>query len=645
MSVLKLPGSTNELEKAQAAHRADRVPPRDSDNEGPAQSDSDQSSSTGDDDDDENWDDWVSDSQERRPCFSLFDGSAHPGADAALVYDKQTFGVDLEALCARLTLDFHARARLINYIRKEKVGAAQVTALTGREPFFTSDEYLIPVVEDDPLLQLGSGDWSDSESEGGADTEDKDKIIRNLQRKLAQTKKDFVDFRSLVEERFRVPEITQAIEEGGSGLSQSEGTVKRDDDTHYFDSYGENEIHYVMLKDKVRTSTYASFIMNTPELFRDAIVLDVGCGTGILSMFAARAGAKRVFAVDASATIVQKAEKNVSANQLDDIITVINGKVEDITLPDGITQVDVIISEWMGYALLYESMLDSVLVARDRFLKPQASKIDDVRGREEDGEAARKGGVMAPSQTRMFLGLCSASEIVKDRVEFWSDVYGYDMSAMTEGVYDEAVIDIVEPETMLSEPIIIKDINTATVTLRQLSFSTPFELRGTSVRRTVAHAFLLYFDAFFSSDGTQVPRAVRAQAVKDDEVMLAEVWRVGSPVGRTRSPSSPASPVSATRAERLRRASSVRSKRGKDLGKSFTTGPQSVPTHWKQTLFLLKEPIVVNEDTVVSGTFHCRKSADNSRELDVEIHYVVRSTDGGDSDDDGAMVVQSYKVR
>lgn len=83
---------------------------------------------------------------------------------------------------------------------------------------------------------------------------------------------------------------------------------------------------------------------------------------------------------------------------------VIRGKVENIQLPDGVTKVDIIISEWMGYALLYESMLDSVLVARDRFLRPD--------------------GVMAPSQNRMMLGLCDASEIFKERVEFWSDIYG-----------------------------------------------------------------------------------------------------------------------------------------------------------------------------------------------------------------------------
>ena len=75
-----------------------------------------------------------------------------------------------------------------------------------------------------------------------------------------------------------------------------------------------------MIQDKVRTATYASFILNTSELSKDAVVLDVGCGTGILSLFAARAGAKRVIAVDAS-PIAGKAEQIVKANNLEDVIT------------------------------------------------------------------------------------------------------------------------------------------------------------------------------------------------------------------------------------------------------------------------------------------------------------------------------------
>lgn len=43
------------------------------------------------------------------------------------------------------------------------------------------------------------------------------------------------------------------------------------------------EIHEIMLKDTTRTISYARFILGNPEIFKGAVVLDVGCGTGILS--------------------------------------------------------------------------------------------------------------------------------------------------------------------------------------------------------------------------------------------------------------------------------------------------------------------------------------------------------------------------
>ncbi|KAJ8580540.1 hypothetical protein M405DRAFT_869396 [Rhizopogon salebrosus TDB-379] len=73
-----------------------------------------------------------------------------------------------------------------------------------------------------------------------------------------------------------------------------------------------------MIQDKVRTSTYASksFVLTNPILFCDAIVLDVGCGIGILSLLAAKSRTKRVYVVDAS-DIAEKAEQIVRVNGLE----------------------------------------------------------------------------------------------------------------------------------------------------------------------------------------------------------------------------------------------------------------------------------------------------------------------------------------
>ena len=67
---------------------------------------------------------------------------------------------------------------------------------------------------------------------------------------------------------------------------------------YYFNSYSSYYIHEQMLKDKIRTGTYQSAIMQNPDVFKDKIVLDIGCGTGILSIFAAKAGAKQVFGIE-----------------------------------------------------------------------------------------------------------------------------------------------------------------------------------------------------------------------------------------------------------------------------------------------------------------------------------------------------------
>lgn len=59
------------------------------------------------------------------------------------------------------------------------------------------------------------------------------------------------------------------------------------------------------MQDKVRTESYRDFMYFNPDVFKDKVVLDVGCGTGILSMFAVHAGAQHVYAVDMAEIIYQ----------------------------------------------------------------------------------------------------------------------------------------------------------------------------------------------------------------------------------------------------------------------------------------------------------------------------------------------------
>lgn len=137
----------------------------------------------------------------------------------------------------------------------------------------------------------------------------------------------------------------------------------------YFDSYEDLEIHELMLTDKPRQDAYRNAIIGNKDLFTGKIVLDVGSGTGILSIFCAQAGAKKVYAVEAS-KIARLSRDIIKENGYENTIEVFECKVEDFQLPAGSEKVDIIVSEWMGFYLLHEGMLDSVIVARDRFLKP-----------------------------------------------------------------------------------------------------------------------------------------------------------------------------------------------------------------------------------------------------------------------------------
>lgn len=122
---------------------------------------------------------------------------------------------------------------------------------------------------------------------------------------------------------------------------------------------------------------------------------------GILSIFCAQAGAKKVYAVEASnlAKLIPLVAKE---NNLEEKIEVIQNKVEDVS-EDSIEKVDIIVSEWMGFYLVHEGMLDSVIVARDRFLK--------------------ENGLMFPSVAKIYAAPCQ----LPSYNEFWDDIFGVSM--------------------------------------------------------------------------------------------------------------------------------------------------------------------------------------------------------------------------
>ena len=104
------------------------------------------------------------------------------------------------------------------------------------------------------------------------------------------------------------------------------------DDIEYFYPYAFLTDQRLMLEDEPRMVAYHRAITSNASSFKGKVVLDVGAGTGVLSVWAAQAGARAVFAVEATA-MAQHAKALVKHNRVDDVVTVFEAKVEDVELP------------------------------------------------------------------------------------------------------------------------------------------------------------------------------------------------------------------------------------------------------------------------------------------------------------------------
>ncbi|KAK1312062.1 putative protein arginine N-methyltransferase 1 [Acorus calamus] len=242
---------------------------------------------------------------------------------------------------------------------------------------------------------------------------------------------------------------------------------------YYFDSYSHFGIHEEMLKDSVRTRTYQNVIYQNTFLFKDKVVLDVGAGTGILSLFCAKAGAKHVYAVECSQMAIM-AKEIVQTNGYSDVITVLNGKIEEIELP--VAHVDIIISEWMGYFLLFENMLNTVLYARDKWL------IND--------------GIVLPDKASLYLTAIEDAEYKEDKIEFWNNVYGFDMSCIKKQSMMEPLVDTVDQNQIVTNSCLLKTMDISKMIPGDASFTAPFKL--VAERNDYIHALVAYFDVSFT---------------------------------------------------------------------------------------------------------------------------------------------------
>ncbi|XVF01731.1 hypothetical protein REPUB_Repub04eG0114000 [Reevesia pubescens] len=343
-----------------------------------------------------------------------------------------------------------------------------------------------------------------------------------------------------------------------------------DFDMAYFHSYAHVGIHEEMIKDRVRTETYRAAIMQHQSFIEGKVVMDVGCGTGILSIFCAQAGAKRVYAVDASDIAVQ-ANEVVKANNLAEKVIVLHGRVEDVEIDE---EVDVIISEWMGYMLLYESMLGSVITARDRWLK--------------------RGGLILPSNATLYMAPITHPDRYNDSIEFWRNVYGIDMSAMLQlakqCAFEEPCVETITGENVLTWPHVVKHVDCYTIQLHELeSVSTRYKFQ--SMMRAPLHGFAFWFDVEFSG-----------------------------PANSTTNNHTPSSLIGSSNNNPV---DGIQKKKRANPNEALvlSTAPEDPPTHWQQTLIYFYDPIEVEQDQIVEGSLTLSQSKENRRFMNIHLEY------------------------
>jgi len=393
------------------------------------------------------------------------------------------------------------------------------------------------------------------------------------------------------------------------------------DFANYFCSYAQLYHQKQMLTDHKRMEAYYAAIMGNSEVFRDKVVMDVGTGSGILAVWAAHAGARRVYAVEYT-DMANHARKLVEENGVGHVVTVIQGAVEDIS-PEALGgiegedgPVDIIISEWMGYFLLRESMLDSLIRARDKFLKKHT-------------------GLMFPSHTTMYFApvedenerKTSVSEYTNsmtdwnDFVESTKTMYGVDMGPLHNAFQREqkeyyllsSRWSELRPEQVLAQPVAVKYLDMCTCTLE--------EARGL-LKGNPGGAF--DFDVV-GEDETAATEGGGPVGGRHAVVSGFAGWFTADFKSRTDADGAGAPTVAHP---------SV-----------LSTGPENGYTHWGQQVFhlLSNVPVIRGQTTRINGELEVIRNKDNARLYNCRMRFRT-SRRRNEEKKDGAVLMQGPEV-
>lgn len=183
------------------------------------------------------------------------------------------------------------------------------------------------------------------------------------------------------------------------------------------------EHYYQMLNDKIRMEAYKKAIFKSVR--QGDVVVDLGAGTGILSIWAIKAGAEKVYAIEKTEAI-NLAKEIARINHCQDKIVFINENSMQVELPE---KADVLISETLGSFAIDENTLEFTNDARERFLKDNA--------------------ILIPEAIDLFVAPVDAIDVY-NKIDFWRRIPDIDFTPAFELFSKKIMVESVSQECFLA---------------------------------------------------------------------------------------------------------------------------------------------------------------------------------------------------
>ncbi|MBC7813257.1 MAG: class I SAM-dependent methyltransferase [Burkholderiales bacterium] len=228
-----------------------------------------------------------------------------------------------------------------------------------------------------------------------------------------------------------------------------------------------------MIGDKIRTDSYIRGLKRAIELRPNAVVLDIGTGTGIFAMMAARFGARHIYAIEPD-NAIHVAKQLAVANGYADRIEFIQGLSTDLELPE---KADIIISDIRGTLPLFDHHLQTIMDARKRLLAPD--------------------GLQLAQRDTLTAALINAPEVYTRTVEPWKEnMYSLDVQAARHLTINCWGNDKLKPEQIVMQPqqwatldyTSLEDVNTSGT------------IQWTATEADTVHGFTIWFDTTVFED-------------------------------------------------------------------------------------------------------------------------------------------------